>query len=397
MEQLSPQVYATERLKEGLTPEAIKQNLLLVGWSLEEANSAVVSGLIASGVPIPEKGVRGSQRKLSSTVEVVLNFFSFITLGVVAIALGTLYFQIVNHYFPDPLILRYGGIDASPETIHYATAALIITFPLYAFVVSLWFKRFRDDNEKEETRLTKWLTHLVLLVSAISIVGDLITAVFYLLQGEITARFFLKALTILVIAGIVFGFYFLERKKIQYHKNVPRALFQQLGWATFGLILVAIIFGFVVGGSPSTARKQGFDTQRSNDLRSLASCVANFGMNKKQLPAVLAELTQSGEYAYCSGNIADPESGAPYEYRIVTASAVSGLVREGEFELCANFALDSSKAALQHAYSSPADKWGEHGVGRNCDTEKADLERYQDRLDSSAPGNIPTAIPLKVR
>src|SRR3972149_1490504 len=167
MEQSSPQVYATERLKTGVTPEVVKQNLILVGWSEEEAGAAVVSGLVAAGVPVPERGARSGRGKLSSTVEVVINFFSFITLGVVATALGTLYYQIINNYFPDPLIIRYGGADMSPEAVHYAIAALIITFPIYVFSVRLWFKRFREDEEKVETRLTKWFTYLVLLVSAV--------------------------------------------------------------------------------------------------------------------------------------------------------------------------------------------------------------------------------------
>lgn len=399
MEQLSPQVYATERLKLGISPEAVKQNLLMVGWSEDEASAAVVGGLIAAGVPVPAKGARSGGGKLSTTVEVVLNFFSFITLGAVATALGTLYYQIIDNFFPDPLIVRYGSVDVSPETIHYGIAALIITFPIYAFSVRLWFKRFRDDEEKTETRLTKWFTYLVLLASAITIVGDLITAVFYLLQGEITPRFFLKALVILVLAGFIFGFYFLERKKIQYHKDIPRRTFQLLGWAVSGLVVAAVLLGFVVGGSPSTARMSGFDIQRANDLRTIASCVSGFAGNQKRLPDTLGELSQNGQYSYCLGELSDPETGVPYEYRVVTPSFVSGGVREGEFELCANFTLPSVKTSTaQNMYGAPVDKWSEHGTGKNCDTEKVNLERY---LDSPAPGEVtntsvpPAVVPTK--
>lgn len=400
MEQLSPQVYAAERLKAGVATEVIKQNLISVGWSEEEAGAAIVTGLIAVGVPVPEKGARSGKGKLSSTVEVVLNFFSFIALGVVATALGTLYYQIINNYFPDPLIVRYGNIDVSPETIHYAIAALIITFPIYVFAVRLWFKRFREDEEKVETRLTKWFTYLVLLVSAVTIVGDLITAVFYLLQGEVTPRFFLKALTILVIAGTIFGFYFLERKKIQYRKDVPRSVFQQVGWVVSGLVVVAIVVGFVVGGSPSTARKQGFDTQRANDLRTIASCVSSFGMNQKRLPDTLQDLSQSGQYSYCSGELADPETEAAYEYRVIAPSTVLGGIREGEFELCANFTVDSQDASAGKSSHNPSDKWAEHGVGRNCDTETANLSNtiYNVLAPNDVlvpPVTVPATIPAK--
>lgn len=395
MEQLSPQVYAAERLKEGVTPDVIKQHLVLVGWRDDEADNAIMTGLIASGVPVPPKGARSGSGKLSSTVEVVLNFFSFITLGAVAVALVTLYYQIINNYFPDPLLVRYGGVDVSTETIHYAIAALVITFPIYAFSVQLWFKRFREDEEKTETRLTKWLTYLVLLVSAVTIVGDLVTAVFYLLQGEVTGRFFLKSLTIFVVAGSIFGFYFLERKKIQYRKHVPRKTFQSLGWGTLGLVILAIILGFVVGGSPSMSRKSGFDMQRANDLRSIAGCVANFGANQKRLPETLEELSQSGKYSYCSESMVDPESGTPYDYRVVTPSEVTAGIREGEFELCAEFALSSHDGVSVNTYSSPNDKWSIHGVGQGCDTEKANLERY---ADVPAPGvlNEPTPFPAKM-
>lgn len=402
MEQSKLNNYAAERLKAGITPEALKQNLISVGWSEEEAEAAVVAGLVASGVPTPEKGARSGRGTLSSTVEVVLNFFSFITLCIVATALGVLYYQVINHYFPDPLIIGYGGVDVSTEAIHYAIAALLITFPIYVSAIRLWFKRFREDEEKVETRLTKWLTYLVLLVTAVTIVGDLIVAVFYFLQGEVTARFFLKALTILVIAGTTFGFYFLERKKIQYRKDIPRRTFQSIGWAVFGLVLLAIILGFAVGGSPNTARKEGLDTQRANDLRQLASCVASFGANQERLPENLSELSASGQYSYCSRRTTDPETGIPYEYRITSPGIVIGGVREGAFELCANFTTDSQDAVRgRDAYSYPEDKWMQHGVGRNCDTEKANLEKYLDQpapapTIETVPEPIPTAPPRKI-
>src|SRR3989338_11022203 len=115
MEQSSLNTYAAERLKTGVSPDALKQNLLSVGWSEEEAGAAIVAGLVASGVTTPGKGARSGGGKLSSTVEVVLNFFSFITLCIVATSLGVLYYQVINHYFPDPLIVSYGGIDVSSE------------------------------------------------------------------------------------------------------------------------------------------------------------------------------------------------------------------------------------------------------------------------------------------
>src|SRR3989338_1068779 len=401
MEQSSLNTYAAERLKTGVSPDALKQNLLSVGWSEEEAGAAIVAGLVASGVPTPGKGARSGGGKLSSTVEVVLNFFSCITLCIVATSLGVLYYQVINHYFPDPLIVSYGGIDVSSEAIHYAIAALLITFPIYVAAIRLWFKRFREDEEKVETRLTKWLTYLVLLVTAVTILGDLIVAVFYFLQGEVTARFFLKALTILAIAGTTFGFYFLERKKIQYRKDIPRNIFQSIGWATLCMVILAIALGFAVGGSPDTARKQGLDTQRTNDLREIANCVANFGASQNRLPDTIGELSESGRYAYCSGRTLDPETGVQYEYRVVSSGMVTAGVLEGEFELCATFTTDSGEMiSTEKTYvNMEKDKWATHESGRECDTESAILENntgkpapYPVMYETSAPVPPPMAI-----
>jgi hypothetical protein len=214
--------YVEGRVKAGLSKTEVKEELLAVGWSEEEADAAYRDGLVALGIPLPRESDRPKLARKSSTVDVVVNFFSFIVLGIVATALGTLYFQIINMRFPDPLAeIAVDGAWSSTRAIHHAIASLIIAFPLYYAAMRIWFRKFREDEGRAESRLSRWLTYIVLLAAAVTIVGDLIAVLFKLLQGEISARFLLKALTILVIAGIIFGFYFLERKKIQYGKGGP--------------------------------------------------------------------------------------------------------------------------------------------------------------------------------
>ena len=183
---------------------------------------------------------------------------------------------------------------------HYAIAGLIIGFPIYVLTLRMWFRRYREDEAKVESKLTKWLTYLVLLIAAITIVGDLVTAVFYFLQGEITARFSLKALTILSISGIIFGFYYLERRKVQYKSDISRKTFQMFGWSVLVLVFIAIILGFSTTGSPSTQRMRGLDNTRSQHLSTIAGCVSNYGANHKALPATLDDLILNTEYSYCA-------------------------------------------------------------------------------------------------
>lgn len=366
--------YAADRIRTGVGKDEVKAELITVGWTEDEAEAAFRSGVIALGAPVPSEGNRPTTSKQASTVDVVINFFSFILLGIVATALGTLYFQIINVSFPDVLdATNWYVFAAATSTIHYSIAALLIGFPLYFFAMRIWFRKFREDEGRTESKLSKWLTYLVLLVAAVTIVGDLITTVYTLLQGEITARFFLKALTILGIAGAVFGFYYLERRRIQYHADIPRRVFQRFGRGVALVVFIGVILGFAVGGSPTTERNRTLDQTRSEHLSSLASCVEQYASSLGALPASLTELTRSSQYSYCESSTTDPETGMEYEYRIVTPSKAQGAGRVGEFELCANFALATDATAAYKGGYGQSGVWYEHGAGRSCDTVSAQL------------------------
>jgi membrane protein YqaA with SNARE-associated domain len=385
--------YVVGRVKAGVVKAEIKEELLAVGWSEEEADAAYRDGVIALGIPVPNEGNRPTLSKKSSTADVVVNLFSFILLGIVATALGVLWFNVIGKFFPDPLpMMGYYAESAATSAIHYSIAALLIGFPLYYAAMRIWFRKFREDEGRTESKLSKWLTYLVLLAASVTIVGDLITVVFTFLQGEITVRFFLKALTILAIAGIIFGFYFLERKKIQYRKDIPGTVFRNFGIAVAAFVALGIAFGFFAGGSPETARKMSFDMQRTNDLSSLSSCIENYATDLGMLPGSLAELKKSSMYSYCADSMQDPETKKEYGYRIVAPSRMQGAARVGEFELCATFALPSSDRSGQVAPFG-GDIWSEHGAGLECDTATVQLGTLAPTAPAGGMGYpIPTPI-----
>ena len=387
--------YVVSRIRVGVAKAEIREELLAVGWSEEEVDAAYRDGVVALGVPVPNEGNRPTLSRKSSTADVIVNLFSFILLGIVATALGTLYFGIVEEVFPDPLSgTGYYSESAAMSSIHYSIAALLIGFPLYYAAMRIWFRKFREDEGRTESKLSKWLTYLVLLAASVSIVGDLIAVVFTFLQGEITARFFLKALTIFVIAGIIFGFYFLERRKIQYRKDIPRVVFRNLGSAVAVVVVVGIVLGFFAGGSPEMARKRSFDTKRASDLSTLSGCVESYATDLGALPTSLQDLRKSSMYSYCAGSMRDPETSAEYGYRIVTPSRMQGAARVGEFELCATFSLPSSGTDGSAPYGDSAAIWNEHGAGRDCDTVTAQLGT----IAPVAPEDtsyLPSQLPIK--
>jgi len=378
--------HITERIRSGALWAETRGQLVTVGWSEDEVDRAYASALIATGVPTPSAGVGIAARK-ASAAEIVTNFFSFVLLGVILTALGMLYFALIDRYFPDPLMDRYysyrSTMDALANAVFYAIAALTVAFPLYVVAVRWWFRRFREDEGKVESKLTKWVTHLVLVAAAGTIVGDLISILYTLLKGEYGARFFLKALTILTLAGMVFGFYLLERRRVQYKHTIDRHVFHYFGWTLGALVVVGVVLGFSAVGSPSTERARTFDVRRADGLSSIANCVNGFASQFKRLPGSLDELNASSQFGYCASDVRDPETGLSYEYGVVTDlhPVPSGML-EGEVELCAIFSTDTTNVHEGDAHPNTdtwafdgiGEKWRHHTTGRDCDTESVSVE-----------------------
>ena len=86
-------------------------------------------------------------------------------------------------------------------------AALIVAFPIYLFVVRLILRTLRQNPEGSESPVRKWLTYLAMLIAVGIVIGDLVTFLAYFLRGDLTVRFVLKDVVVLVIAGGVLLYY----------------------------------------------------------------------------------------------------------------------------------------------------------------------------------------------
>jgi len=143
-------------------------------------------------------------------------FLHLFTMGLMYYSVGSfiyLVFDIINQIFPDPANYIYSvGLGLSTEMRMYL-ASLIVIFPLYLYLNHYLHKQYEKYPEKKLLRIRKWLTYLTLFVAAITLVGDLVTVIYTFLGGEITTRFILKAVTVLVVAGVVFYYYLTDIKK----------------------------------------------------------------------------------------------------------------------------------------------------------------------------------------
>ena len=114
----------------------------------------------------------------------------------------------------------------------------------------------------------------------------------------------------------------------------------------------ALVWGFVLVGSPMSRRLERFDEQRLRDLQTVVREIQllvedqnNKGTLKNPLPTSLAQAAQRARDERV--NPRDPETGAPYSYRVTS---------ETTYEICANFALPRDSDS-QVFWNHPA---GEH-------------------------------------
>lgn len=121
------------------------------------------------------------------------------------------------------------------------------------------------------------------------------------------------------------------------------------------VVAATVTWGFVLVGSPTTRRLERFDERRVQDLQTIAREIQSMvedlnhkGTLKEPLPRTLEEASRKARYDRL--NLHDPETGAPYGYRIQN---------ETTYELCATFARKRD---------SDAQVFWNHAAGTHCFT-----------------------------
>jgi hypothetical protein len=191
--------FVKEALSKNLGRAETSAALAKAGWTPDEVKSAMsLYAEVDFPVPVPRR------KPYLSAREAFIYLVLFTCLYISAFNFGSLLFDFINRWFPDAL-RTYEITDLS--SIRFAVSALLVAFPIYLWLSSMTMKSIKADPEKRGSKIRKWLTYITLFITAGILIGDLISLLFNLLGGELTARFMLKTLVVLVIAGTVFGYY----------------------------------------------------------------------------------------------------------------------------------------------------------------------------------------------
>ncbi len=277
-----------------------------------------------------------------------------------------LLFAYINVKFPDELTLSY---TSSLNRIRLSTSILVVVWALYfvtQWLISKDLKTYKTQPEKSGHKL---LTYLTLLLATVTISVDLIILIYNFYSGGFTTPFFLKILAVFLVTAAVFGYYRWDLNRA-YNKKTKTSLIIGI-IASFGLV-VSIIVGFFIVGSPAKQRDIRFDEQRVNDLQQIQSQVLDYWTRKSALPKTLDDLNDS-----ISGVVAplDPQTKAAYTYR-KTADLT--------FELCATFNTSGDYRGIPK-YSVPvaspigsgvSENWN-YKVGETCFSRTIDPTIYK--------------------
>ncbi|HEX8591427.1 MAG TPA: DUF5671 domain-containing protein [Candidatus Paceibacterota bacterium] len=281
------------------------------------------------------------------------------------IAFVTLLSEYINYTYPDPLAYY---ADPYSGAMRFSMASLIVLSPLAVALIYLIRRTVLKDSSKERTWVRRWAIMLTLFVAGATVAVDLITLLTTFLGGELTTRFLLKVLVILLVALGVF-LHFVAEMRGYWFKHPRRA--HLVAGAALLLVLLTVAAGFFIVGSPRDMRMMRYDQQKVGDLQSLQYQIVTFYQQKQELPETLAEIVDP-----LTGFVIpqDPQGGA-YRYERVSSES---------FKLCASFNHESRDVSGRGAYHdsvampagmNPEDNW-RHGAGESCFDRTIDPERY---------------------
>ena len=200
--------FVKQGLENGQSREAISGALIQAGWKADEIKNAMFSFADVSfpvAVPRPRP-------YLSARVAFLYVLF-FIMLTIVAWSLGSLLFAMINSTLPDVAKTnQYTGIR-NVQQLRSGISGLIVASPIFFFLARFLSKARQKDPELQRSQIRKWLTYITLMIAGTTLVGDAISLVYNLLNGELSTRFVLKSLVIALIAGSIFVYFLKDAER----------------------------------------------------------------------------------------------------------------------------------------------------------------------------------------
>jgi cation transport ATPase len=208
---------------------------------------------------------------------------SLISLGAMALGLGIIVFEVLDKVFVDVSSSYF-----SMQALKTAFSTLIISTPIYYICSHLLSKSIRKNELSLESSLRKWLIYLILLVTSVIMLVWLVSILNSFLNGEMTIKFILKALTALIISAMIFSYYLYNiKQKVVKKKDKIKSIFFV---ASLLLVIFTLGLAIVHMESPQTTRDKKVDEDILRNFDNINMNVNMYYNSNKELPESLEEL-----------------------------------------------------------------------------------------------------------
>lgn len=288
-----------------------------------------------------------------------LYLLSLVALAFLSISTGVAVFQIINKSITVVGEALNGTYILS--ALRWAMASIIVFAPIY--FVSVWRinRNLASGALSAAAAVRRWLTYLILLVTSLTMAGYMIGILYAFLEGDLTLKFALKVLTVLIIAGTIFSYYLYDIRRgeeISAKDKKPTIYF----YVSAAVLLAVIATGFVLGESPTVTRQKRQDNEVVNNLAQTAQAVESYYLTNQKMPSSLEKLVTDTSYLR-EESIKNPITGEVFSYQMLTGS---------QYELCAEFQRSSKEDKNNEYYYYYGEEWL-HDAGEECFSRNADV------------------------
>ena len=192
----------------GMDHATIRQLLLSAGWKGKDIAEVVSARDLELPIPKPPVISTVRPRGRSESVwprrarDAFLHLLAFGALYTWATSLILLFFIYIDFAFPDPAWrLSFARLAETMSLIRAELAIVIVAFPVFLVLWHSLLREVHKDSEKAKGAIRRWLGYLSIFVGALALSGDVITLIYFLLEGQLTVRLALKAAVLFLIAG----------------------------------------------------------------------------------------------------------------------------------------------------------------------------------------------------
>ncbi|PZX08418.1 DUF5671 domain-containing protein [Celeribacter halophilus] len=188
--------FTREALLAGQSRDEIATALREAGWAETEVQDALGAWAETDHIPpVPRP------RPYVSAKESFFYALMFVALAMTTWHIASIGMELVERLFDE------GHAYMLNRSLRWSIAAIIVFFPLFMFLQRNEARTLRQDESRRRSVVRKWFGYIALFVSSMALLGDLLSVIYALLNGDLSLVFALKLAVVGAVAGTIFGYY----------------------------------------------------------------------------------------------------------------------------------------------------------------------------------------------